>query len=133
MPITNAATPEQQLIAHQNDVFRSSIKYMRTPFNSNNHDFIAIISGLAASINAREIEAQIAAFIALLKIVINYNKFDDDDDPHNEHDMGFFEFEGERCMWKIDLYDTDLQGYSTNPTDPDVTRRVLTIIYACDY
>ena len=37
--------------------------------------------------------------------VRQYDTFTPDDDPWKEHDFGAFEFEGEKCFWKIDDYD----------------------------
>jgi hypothetical protein len=63
-----------------------------------------------------------------------FDKFTEDNDPHGEHDMGFFEEFGHRCMWKIDYYDKADQDYgSDNPADPDKTLRVLTIMLSSDY
>ena len=55
------------------------------------------------------------------------------DDPHSERDMGFLEFMGERIIFKIDYYDLERLYGSDNPTDPDVTSRVMTIMLAADY
>lgn len=37
--------------------------------------------------------------------VKQYDTFTPDNDPWKEHDFGAFEFEGEKCFWKIDDYD----------------------------
>ncbi len=50
-----------------------------------------------------------------------------------ERDMGWFEFEGARCMWKIDYYDNALTFGSEDPTDPERTIRVLTIMQVSEY
>jgi Protein of unknown function (DUF3768) len=68
-----------------------------------------------------------------LLIVKTFSAFDPDNDPHGEHDFGSFEVAGERFFWKIDYYDCDCRGGSEDPTDPDVTTRVLTIMFAEEY
>lgn len=50
-----------------------------------------------------------------------------------ERDMGWFTFHGHRAMWKIDYYDRDLTYGSQNPTDPEATTRVLTIMLVSEY
>jgi len=50
-----------------------------------------------------------------------------------ERDMGWFQFESERCMWKIDYYATDMLHGSEDPADPDRTVRVLTIMLLSEY
>ena len=71
--------------------------------------------------------------IALLLAVRRFDRFDADNDPHEEHDFGSLEIGGCRCFWKIDTYDTALVGHSPNPADPSVTVRVLTIMRADEY
>ena len=65
--------------------------------------------------------------------VITFNAFDEDNDPHQEHDFGSFEIEGSRIFWKIDYYDPTLQFGSEDPVDPAKTTRVLTIMLAQEY
>jgi Protein of unknown function (DUF3768) len=55
------------------------------------------------------------------------------DDPYGERDIGWFDFFGARVMFKIDYYDLDLEYGSEDPSNPEITRRVLTIMLAEDY
>ena len=66
-------------------------------------------------------------------IVQTYSAFDDSNDPYGEHDFGAFELAGERMFWKIDYYDLDLRYGSDDPSDANVTRRVLTLMLASEY
>lgn len=59
--------------------------------------------------------------------------FSKDNDPHGERDFGTFTVDGLKCFWKIDYYDNDLKFHSPDPTDPDVTRRIMTIGAMSDY
>jgi hypothetical protein len=65
--------------------------------------------------------------------VETYNDFNQGNDPHGERDMGFFEHNGNRIMWKIDYYDKKLERGSEAPEDPGKTTRVLTIMLAEEY
>jgi hypothetical protein len=65
--------------------------------------------------------------------VKNFSTFDGDNDPHGEHDFGSFEVAGETFFWKIDYYDSDCRYGSEDPSDPDKTTRVLTIMRADEY
>jgi hypothetical protein len=69
----------------------------------------------------------------LLTTVRIFDSFTPDNDPHGEHDMAMFDFERERYFFKIDYYSPDMQYGSDDPSNPVVTRRVITIGHASDY
>lgn len=70
---------------------------------------------------------------ALFLTVSKYDDFSQDNDPYGEHDFGAFDFEGEKCFWKIDYYDKELKYGSEDPSNPEITERVLTIMLASEY
>jgi hypothetical protein len=65
--------------------------------------------------------------------VQSFDKFTEDNDPHDEHDFGSFEIEGETYFFKIDYYALDMDGGSEDPADHEKTTRVLTIMRADEY
>ena len=70
------------------------------------------------------------------EIMIKVREFDDfnkDNDPHNEHDFGKFEQNGQDIFWKIDYYDVNYEYGSDDPSDLNKTKRVLTTMLACEY
>jgi hypothetical protein len=69
----------------------------------------------------------------IIAAVRAYDDFGTDIDPRGEHDMGKINWGGAKIYWKIDYYDRDLACGSPDPTDPDVTTRVLTIMLASEY
>jgi len=69
----------------------------------------------------------------LILAVQSFNTFDDDDDPHREHDFGAIELGADTYFWKIDYYDLETRFGSEDPSDPEKTTRVLTIMRADDY
>lgn len=71
--------------------------------------------------------------IAILSVVQDFDDFTMDNDPYQQHDFGAFDFKGERCFWKIDLYDSDYQYGTEAPLDLRKTARVLTILLASEY
>lgn len=71
--------------------------------------------------------------LALFEAVRTFDDFTPDNDPYGEHDFGSFRFKSDTYFWKIDCYDLDRLGHSPDPTDPNVTRRVLTILRAEEY
>lgn len=62
-----------------------------------------------------------------------FDAFSTDNDPYGEHDFGAIDIASQRIFWKIDCYDKTLEFGSPNPTDPDVTTRVLTVMLAEEY
>lgn len=72
--------------------------------------------------------------IDLIELVMAYDDFNLDVDPHREHDFGAFDFEGERCFWKIDYFSSEaMYAGSENPADPACSYRVLTAMLASEY
>lgn len=68
-----------------------------------------------------------------LERVRTFNNFNEGNNPWNEHDMGFFEIESERFFWAFSYYDKSMKCGSDDPSNTDITRRVLTIGLASDY
>ena len=67
---------------------------------------------------------------SVLANVRAFSAFDEDNDPHGEHDFGVIDVENVKCFWKIDYYDADGEMLSPDPADPAVTKRVLTVMLA---
>jgi Protein of unknown function (DUF3768) len=70
---------------------------------------------------------------AITERVRSFEEFDEDNDPHGEHDFGAFDHDGQNIFWKIDCYDRELKWGSPVPADPEKTTRVLTILLAEEY
>ena len=70
---------------------------------------------------------------SLLRMVRDFEAFDEDNDPHGEHNLGVVELGDIRCFWKIDYHDRDMETLSPDPADPSVTTRVLTVMLVEEY
>ena len=68
-----------------------------------------------------------------VKTIAVFDDFCHANDPHEEHDFGAFEVEGNRLFFKIDYFDQNLSMHSPDPADPSVTQRVITIMLAEEY
>ena len=68
-----------------------------------------------------------------LERVRQFNDFTSDNDPHGEHDFGSFELAGVTYFFKVDYYAPDMESGSEDPSDPQKTVRVLTIMRADEY
>tara|TARA_R110002072_G_scaffold261726_1_gene420520 strand:- start:1001 stop:1360 length:360 start_codon:yes stop_codon:yes gene_type:complete len=73
------------------------------------------------------------AHLELTRRVAAFDAFNADSDPQGWHEMGVIEFEDTTVWFKVDLYDTDYQYGSPEPSDPAQTRRVLTLLLPSEY
>lgn len=99
----------------------------------------------------------------IISLVRNFTDFNEDNDPYGEHEtslsfarekrpqqrlvvrasrkmqssvaaqFGAFDFKGQKIFWKIDYYDREFLYLSPNVSNPRVTNRVMTIMYAEEY
>ena len=98
-----------------------------------NDAFRTRLSGGTLMLTSGIIELGAPAQAAILHKVACFTAFEDANDLYGEHDFGAIEHEGERIFWKIDYYDLALEYGSEDPSNPAITRRVLTIMLAEEY
>lgn len=72
-------------------------------------------------------------FADVLDAVRRFRDFSPGDNPYGERDFGAFDICGEKLFWKIDYYNRTLDAGSEDPSDPEQTTRVLTIMLASEY
>jgi Protein of unknown function (DUF3768) len=65
--------------------------------------------------------------------VREFDAFNDDNDPHGEHDGAMIDVDGLTVFFKIDYFDLALKYHSEDPADPAKTTRVMTIMLADEY
>jgi hypothetical protein len=73
------------------------------------------------------------AVARIIKTIEVYDNFCHANDPHEEHDFGAFDADGHRVFFKIDYFDSTMTVHSPDPSDPNVTKRVITIMLAEEY
>ncbi|MCT4575112.1 MAG: DUF3768 domain-containing protein [Alphaproteobacteria bacterium] len=69
----------------------------------------------------------------LYTLIRNFNDFNESNDPYQEHDFGAVDFKREKYYWKIDYYNLEEQAHSQDPSNPNITSRVLTIMRSDEY
>lgn len=69
----------------------------------------------------------------ILETIQTFDAFTPDNDPHGEHDFGAVTIDGHKVFWKIDYYALDMLHGSEDPANPEVTKRVLTVMLAEEY
>lgn len=67
----------------------------------------------------------------LMSEVRTFNKFDENNDPWNEHDFGRIDWKDEKVFWKIDYFDQNLE-YGEDPLSPKC-KRLMTVMLADEY
>ena len=121
-PIADDAGALNARIRELNDEFR------RDP------SLLGVQIGLDKLVITRGVAARGDPFVdRAMRAVRDYADFTENNDPFGEHDFGAFTLDDANLFWKIDYYDTGLEYGSPNPADPDVTRRVLTVLLAEEY
>lgn len=110
-------------IARLNDSLRKKIG---EGFSKMGNDQIIYSSGVAVLPYINAIN------LAVRDFEIDYG-FSENNDPYGEHDFGSFVINHIKFFWKIDYYDLDRKLYSDDPTNPEITSRVLTIMKAEEY
>jgi len=68
-----------------------------------------------------------------IQLTADFDAFSPDADPYALHEMGVITVKGETVWWRIDLYDLQYEYGSEVPSDPEQTRRVLTILLPSEY
>lgn len=69
----------------------------------------------------------------LLDKVQKFNDFNEANDPYQAHDFSRIEHNGTNYFWKIDYYNKTMDAGSDDPSNPDITTRVLTIMRSDEY
>jgi hypothetical protein len=116
-----AATNRAARIAALNDTFR---KHCRQP-GSPQTGKVMITRGVNAL--GRN------AVLEILDKVAAFDAFDEDNDPHHEHDFGAIDHDDRKLFFKIDYFDESMTFGSEDPTDPAKTMRVITIMLSDEY
>jgi len=84
---------------------------------------------LTAGINSKS-QDDIARILSKVR---QFNHFTEANDPYDEHDFGSFDYKDEKIFWKIDYYDKNYQYLSEDPSNPNLTNRVMTVMLASEY
>ncbi|NVJ45600.1 MAG: DUF3768 domain-containing protein [Cytophagia bacterium] len=113
-----------KIIADQNDLFRSKLGVLPQEIPLIKGKYL-VTSGFCDLPSDEQ--------ISVLSGVRKFDEFTQDNDPHGEHDFGKFSVNSLDIIWKIDYYDTEYKYGSPDPSDPAKTRRVLTVMLACEY
>jgi hypothetical protein len=112
---TEIKSPQTERIRTLNDELRHNL--------SHGHAFMTPgVAALGAEAIAR-----------IVKTIEVYDDFCHANDPYEEHDFGSFEVDGQTIFFKIDYFDPTLILHSPDPSDPAITKRVITIMLAQEY
>lgn len=113
-----------KLIAQQNDRFRSNFGIL--PRGDNLIIGKYMLSQGVSCLPFEELDT-------IVTRVRSFKDFNESNDPYGEHDFGKFSDCVHDILWKIDYYDINYEYGSPDPSDPQKTRRVLTVMLAFEY
>jgi len=90
-----------------------------------------VIRKLGLNVTLTKKAAELPNLEELLYRVRSYNDFNTKIDPEGWHDMGRFEWRGQKVIWKIDYFNETLQRFE----DPlsEECKRVLTVMLKSEY
>jgi uncharacterized protein DUF3768 len=108
------------------DTKTARIRALNDQLRQNFADGIAVMTPGVAALGAE-------AVARIVKTIAVFDDFCHANDPHEEHDFGSFEADGQMIYFKIDYFDQNLSMHSPDPADPSVTHRVITIMLAEEY
>ncbi len=74
-----------------------------------------------------------AAWADIIVAVAKFDGFNPENDPYAEHDCANVDVDGLPIVFKIDYFDPTMLHQSDDPTDPNLTKRVLTIMLGEEY
>lgn len=123
---TSSQPDRTATIAQLNDALRRSLTQPC-------HNRVVMTIGVQSLIGDVSLFRNFQARAQLLRTIRDYDSFGPDVDPHGERDFGRFTFRDAVLYWKIDYYDRALEFGSPDPTDENVTTRVLTILLTEEY
>ena len=86
---------------------------------------VVVTSGIAALPQAEGEE--------VVRAVQTFADFNSDNDPHGEHDCAVLTAAEQQVIFKIDYYDCSMIYLSPDPSDPEQTHRVLTLMLSNEY
>ncbi|WP_120632615.1 DUF3768 domain-containing protein [Ruegeria sp. EL01] len=115
---------ETAMIATQNDLFRRAI--LDAPTSPSALPGRLLVTPGVVGLGAAFMQEAV-------RLTAEFDVFSPDADPYALHEMGVITVQGETVWWRIDLYDCDYAYGADVPSDPDQTRRVLTILLPSEY
>ena len=108
------------------DAKAARIRALNDQLRQNFAEGIAVMTPGVAALGAEAVER-------IVKTIAVFDDFCHANDPHEEHDFGSFEADGQMIYFKIDYFDRELSMHSPDPADPAITQRVITIMLAEEY
>lgn len=109
------------------------MKYGRENIRTLNDQLRITLTGGAAVMTPGVVALGAEAVNRMIKAISVFDDFCQENDPHQEHDFGAIDIEGQKVFFKIDYYSPDLKSGSEDPSDPSITHRVMTVMLASEY
>ena len=69
----------------------------------------------------------------LFRMIRTFDNFESGNDSYGERDFGSVDLDEERYFFKIDYFDKKLRNASEDPSNTEITTRVMTIMHSSEY
>ena len=122
MPEISDTWPDREQLSETDQRIRDLNDAFRRAFSGGKILITPGVQGLATDIASRVLQA-----------IQSFDGFCEDNDPYGTHEFGGVEVEGQKVWFKIDAYDQNLEYGSSDPSDPSITTRVMTILLPEEY
>lgn len=109
------------------------MKYGQENIRALNDELRTTLTGGAAVMTPGVAALGAEAVNRAIRAISIFKDFCEENDPHHEHDFGAIDIDGQKVFFKIDYFGPDLNSGSEDPSDPSVTRRVMTVMLASEY
>lgn len=73
------------------------------------------------------------AVVDIRKDIASITSFTSEDDPEGMRDFGSISHNGRLIYWMIEHYDKDISNEADDPSNPEETTRVMSIILSTEY
>ncbi len=115
-----------ELAAYMERKHQSRIRDLNDQLRTHGRGGIVVMTDGIATLGASTVNE-------VFRAVAAFDGFNQDNDPHGEHDCAILTVAAVQVLWKIDYYDRSRRFLSPEPADPKVTVRILTVMRADEY
>ena len=117
----------------QSNSVQSNIEQRTRRIRELNDEFRTTLTGGSVLFTAGILALGAGLEATILDAIRTFDAFGPGNDPYGEHDFGCVDIGDHKVFFKIDYYHLTRAAHADDPSDPDKTERVMTIMLASEY